>query len=205
MENAAKRPPVQYLVGTPEGRSTRLEKKFAEQPWVQAREKCISAPGPRQRIVRVVEDEDRVHQRTAIRQKRLRRYWDRLVELRKMKELTRDDLLKKWEQPSRCRTSARLGPSAGSCRGSGRDRETFTFKLLAPNYGNGARRGRYLLRSNLPRQQCAQLWELYLMLRRNSRLPLQASRGDLRIALSSTAKRAGSRRTSSVAFLSYPA
>jgi hypothetical protein len=35
-------PPVRYLVGTPKGRLTRLEKHLLDQPWQEAR-KCSGA------------------------------------------------------------------------------------------------------------------------------------------------------------------
>jgi hypothetical protein len=39
-EMRARDPPVQYLVGTPKGRLSRLEKDLVAKPWQQAREGC---------------------------------------------------------------------------------------------------------------------------------------------------------------------
>src|SRR6266496_3678330 len=92
----ASQPPVQYLVGTPKGRLTRLEKKLAEQPWVQAREKVRVKLQPEDNEFFVlVESQDRLKKERAMRQRRLRVYWKRLLEIGAMKKLDRDGLLKK--------------------------------------------------------------------------------------------------------------
>ena len=44
-EMRAADPPVHYLVGTPKGRLTRLEKHLVAQPWQQARPGVQSLPG----------------------------------------------------------------------------------------------------------------------------------------------------------------
>jgi transposase len=198
-------PPVQYLVGTPKGRLTRLEKKFAEQPWVQAREKVqVKLQAQDNELFVLVESQDRVHKERAIRQKRLRRYWDRLLELREMKELTRDDLLKKLgaaqADAGRAQGLVQVGVPA---EGQAVNRETFTFKLLRSKLRQWRKKeGRYLLRSNLPQQQCAQLWELYLMLA-EIEAAFKNLKGDLRIRPVFHRKESRVEAHIFVAFLSY--
>ena len=90
------KPPVQYLVGTPKGRLTRLEKKLAQQPWVKAREKVqVKLHAQDQELFILVESQDRLQKERAMRQGRLRRYCNRLQELGKMTDLSREHLLKK--------------------------------------------------------------------------------------------------------------
>jgi transposase len=176
-------PPVQYLVGTPKGRLTRLEKKLAEQPWVQAREKVqVKLHEEEGEVFVLVESQDRLHKERAMRQNRVRQYWRRLLEIRAMKELSRDDLLKKLGA-----AQAQAGRAQGlvqvqvPAEGEAVNQETFTFKLLRSKLRQWRRKeGRYILRSNLPRQQGTQLWELYLLLA-EIEAAFKNLKGDLRI------------------------
>lgn len=160
-------PPVRYLVGTPKGRLTKLEKKLAEVPWVEAREKVQVKLCPEdQELYVLVESQDRLQKERAMRRSRLRRYWKRLGELHKMKGLHRDDLLKKLGA-----AQADAGRAQGLVKvqepGSGQEvnEQTFGYKLNRSKLRQWRRReGRYLLRSNLTAQAPGQLWEMYLQL-----------------------------------------
>jgi transposase len=160
-------PPVQYLVGTPKGQLTRLEKKLADQPWVQAREKVqVKLHTQDNELLVLVESQDRLQKERAIRKSRLRRYWNRLVEIREMKELSRDDLLKKLGA-----AQAQAGRTQGLVQvqvpqeGQAVSVETFSFKLRRSKLRQWRRKeGRYILRSNLPTQKTAELWQMYLLL-----------------------------------------
>jgi transposase len=160
-------PPVQYLVGTPKGQLTRLEKKLADQPWVQAREKVqVKLHTQDNELFVLVESQDRLQKERAIRKSRLRRYWNRLVEIREMKELSRDDLLKKLGA-----AQAQAGRTQGLVQvqvpqeGQAVSVETFSFKLRRSKLRQWRRKeGRYILRSNLPTQKTAELWQMYLLL-----------------------------------------
>jgi len=177
------KPPVQYLVGTPKGQLTRLEKKLAEQSWVQAREKVqVKVHEEEGEVFVLVESRDRMEKERAMRQSRLRQYWRRLLEIRALKELSRDDLLKKLGA-----AQAQAGRAHGLVEvqvpgeGQAVNRQTFTFKLLRSKLRKWRRKeGRYILRSNLPRQQGAQLWELYLLLA-EIEAAFKNLKGDLRI------------------------
>lgn len=176
-------PPVQYLVGTPKGRLTRLEKKLAEQPWAQAREKVqVKLHEEEGEVFVLVESQDRLQKERAMRRNRLRQYWRRLIEIREIKDLSRDDLLKKLGA-----AQAQAGRAQGlvqvqvPAEGQAVNRQTFTFKLLRSKLRQWRRKeGRYLLRSNLPRQQGTQLWELYLLLA-EIEAAFKSLKGDLRI------------------------
>ena len=86
--------PVHYLVGTPKGRLTRLEQSFVGLPWRAVRESvevkllaqdgcCTSWPS-----------RARIFKESGMRQRRLRKLWRRLHELRGQ-SLSRDELLLK--------------------------------------------------------------------------------------------------------------
>jgi transposase len=176
-------PPVYYLVGTPKGRLTRLEKKLAEQPWITAREKVqVKLHEEDGEVFVLVESQDRLHKERAMRQNRLRQYWRRLLEIRAMKELSRDDLLKKLgAAQAQAGRAQRLIQVQVPAEGEAVNPETFTFKLLRSKLRQWRRKeGRYILRSNLPRQQGAQLWELYLLLA-EIEVAFKNLKGDLRI------------------------
>jgi len=92
----ASQPPVRYLVGTPKGRLTKLEKKLAALPWQQAREQVQVKLLPTEGEVYVlVNSQARIDKERAMRLRRLKRLWARLKEVQAMKGLSRDDLLKK--------------------------------------------------------------------------------------------------------------
>ena len=160
-------PPVQYLVGTPKGRLTRLEAKLADVPWTAAREKVQVKLCPEDgELYVLVESQDRLQKERAMRQLRLRRYWKRLGELRAMKNLDRDDLLKKLGA-----AQAAAGRAQGLVEvqepeaGQEVNDQTFRYKLNRSKMRQWRRReGRYLLRSNLTAQDPAKLWEMYLRL-----------------------------------------
>src|SRR5882762_6809340 len=88
-------PPVCYLVGTPRGRLTALEKKFLSLQWQQARTsvhvKLLKADGE---VYVLARSDGRVTRERQIRQRRLRKLIRRLRELQKQ-DLDRDALLLK--------------------------------------------------------------------------------------------------------------
>jgi hypothetical protein len=88
-------PPVQYLVGTPKGRLSKLEKDLLERPWQQARAgvevKLLPREGELYVLARSV---DRVAKERSMRRKQLKWLFKRLKELQGMK-LRREDLLMK--------------------------------------------------------------------------------------------------------------
>jgi hypothetical protein len=163
----ASQPPVRYLVGTPKGRLSKLEKKLTGLPWTQARDQVQVKLLPQDGEVYVlVNSQARVCKERAMRRRRLRRLWARLKELRRMKDLGRDDLLKKLgvaqAQAGRVASLVKVNEPA---EGQPVNPQTFSFTLLRDKLRVQRRReGQYLLRSNLPAQDPGKMWEMYLLL-----------------------------------------
>src|SRR2546429_8240770 len=88
-------PPVHYLVGTPKGRLTRLEKHLIAKPWQQARPgvqvKLLAQEGE---LYVLAQSRDRVAKERAMRRRQLKRVWTRLKQLSTM-ALAREGLLMK--------------------------------------------------------------------------------------------------------------
>src|SRR5216684_740552 len=158
--------PVAYLVGTPRGRLGKLEKQFLERPWGQVKESVEVKLLPREgELYILARSEGRRQKERAIRQRRLKRLWARLRELQGQ-ELTRDELLLK------------LGAAkadAGRVYGLVEvqvpkpeqpvNAETFAFRLRRDKLRQAFRReGHYLLRSKLPEEDPARLWQHYVQL-----------------------------------------
>jgi transposase len=154
-------PPVQYLVGTPKGRLTRLEQALLGKPWQAAR------PGVKVKLLPedgelyvLAESRDRIAKERAMRRRQLKRLWARLQQLSTM-ALTREALLMK------------LGAAQGKAPAAWRllDIEVdkhlgrFSYRLDRAKLRTVHRReGRYLLRTNLSESDPAKLWQLYLQL-----------------------------------------
>ena len=79
-------PPVQYLVGTPKGRLTKLEKDLVDKPWQEAREGVQVKLLPKDGELYVfAESKDRVAKERAMRKRQLKWLWARLKQLKTMK------------------------------------------------------------------------------------------------------------------------
>ena len=87
--------PVHYLVGTPKGRLTKLEKSFLGQPW-QAVRPCVEVKllAEEGELYVLVHSESRVLKERSMRRRRLKKLWQRLHELRHQSN-RRDQLLLK--------------------------------------------------------------------------------------------------------------
>ena len=160
-EMRAADPPVQYLVGTPKGRLTRLEKALVAKPWHDARPgvqvKLLPQDGE---LYVFAQSADRVAKERAMRRRQLKWLWGRLKQLAGMK-LTREELL------------MRLGAARKQARTAWRllaidvaaDSATLSYRLDRAKLRRARRReGRYLLRTNLTDDDPARLWSLYLQL-----------------------------------------
>jgi hypothetical protein len=160
-EMRASDPPVQYLVGTPKGRLSKLEKDLLEKPWQQARAgvevKLLPQEGELYVLARSV---DRVAKERSMRRRQLKWLFKRLKELQGMK-LRREDLLMKLgaarqQAPGAWRLVEVQVDAAGA---------TFTYRLNKDKLRQTRRReGRYLLRSNLTETDPAVVWNYYLQL-----------------------------------------
>jgi len=160
-EMRASDPPVQYLVGTPKGRLSKLEKALLDKPWQKAREgvdvKLLPQEGELYVLAR---SRDRVAKERGMRRKKLKRLWKRLKELQGMK-LRREALLMKLG------AARQQGPSAWRLVAVEVDtvEATFTYCLRKDKLRQVRRReGRYLLRGNLTETDPAVVWRYYLQL-----------------------------------------
>jgi transposase len=159
-------PPIHYLVGTPKGRLTNLEKDFLTKPWEQVRDLVSVKLLERENELYVMaRSSGRISKERAMRRRRLKRLWHRLKELQNQK-INRDSLLLKLgaakKEAGRHYSLVELKlPNPGEPVSP----ETFTFRLRKNKLRTVRRReGCYLLRSNLTKQDPAKLWEYYIQL-----------------------------------------
>jgi hypothetical protein len=154
-------PPVQYLVGTPKGRLSRLEKQLLAKPWQQAcagvAVKLLAEDGE---LYVYAESVDRVSKERAMRRRQLKWLWKRLREIAAM-EIPREEMLMKLGA-ARARA-----PTAWRLVDIEMDKESsmFIYDLNRQKLRRIRRReGRYLLRTNLTENDPALLWQYYTQL-----------------------------------------
>src|SRR5215472_12784800 len=154
-------PPVSYLVGTPKGRLSKLEKYLVTLPWQAVREGVDVKLLPQdQELFVLAQSRARIHKERAMRQRKLKWLWARLKEIAAM-ELNREELLMKLGA-ARAKAPAawRLVDIAVA-----EERATFSFALNRTKLRQVRRReGRYLLRTNLCGKDPAELWRFYIQL-----------------------------------------
>jgi len=154
-------PPVQYLVGTPKGRLSRLEQQLLAKPWAEARPGVLVKLLPQDGELYVfAQSADRVAKERAMRRRQMRWLWARLTQLAALK-LTREELLMRLGAARKqARTAWRLMAIEVAA-----DTATLSFRLDRAKLRQARRReGRYLLRTNLTDDDPARLWGLYLQL-----------------------------------------
>ena len=160
-EMRAADPPVQYLVGTPKGRLTRLEKVLVDEPWHEARPgvkvKLLAQQGE---LYVYAQSADRVAKERSMRRRQLKWLWARLKQLSTM-NVTRDALLMKLgSAQSKAPAAWRLIDIKLAEEGA-----SFTYRLNREKLRSARRReGRYLLRTNLTETDPVKLWNYYLQL-----------------------------------------
>jgi transposase len=155
-------PPVQYLVGTPKGRLTVLERALLEKPWVKAREDVrVKLLAQDQELYVFAESRDRIAKERGMRRRQMRWLWQRLKQLSTMQRLTRESLLMKLgAAQSKAPAAWRLVTVEIAVQGA-----SFGFWLNRKKLREARRHeGRYLLRTNLTESDPAKLWEYYLRL-----------------------------------------
>ncbi len=159
-------PPVSYLVGTPKGRLSALEKDLLERSWETVRAGVQVKLLPQDGEVYVLaKSNGRVDKERAIRRKKLRRLLARLHELRKQLP-ERDKLLMALGAAKKeaGRFYALLKITVPAAHQVVRA-ETFSFKFERARLRVVRRReGSYLLRSNLTGRTPGQLWSYYMQL-----------------------------------------
>ena len=154
-------PPVQYLVGTPKGRLSRLEKKLLAKPWQEARPGVsVKLLAEDSELYVFAESVERVSKERAMRKRQLKWLWKRLRELAAM-EVPREEMLMKLGA-ARARA-----PTAWRLVDIEMDKESamFIYALNRQKLRRIRRReGRYLLRTNLTENDPALLWQYYTQL-----------------------------------------
>ena len=154
-------PPISYLVGTPKGRLSKLEKALLGLPWQAVRQGVdVKLLPQEQELYVLAQSHARIHKERAMRRRKLKWRWARLKQISDM-EIDREELLMK------------LGAARAKARAAWRlidvevapDSATFSFALNRQKLRQVRRReGRYLLRTNLCGQEPAQLWQFYIQL-----------------------------------------
>jgi hypothetical protein len=160
-EMRASDPPVRYLVGTPKGRLSRLEKPLLAKPWVEARAGVqVKLLEQDSELYVYAESADRVTKERAMRKRQLKWLWKRLADLAGM-EISREEMLMKL---GAARSRA---PAAWRLIEIEMDKESSMFihtlnrqKLRRVRQ----REGRYLLRTNITEDDPAVLWQYYIQL-----------------------------------------
>jgi transposase len=154
-------PPVYYLVGTPKGRLSRLEKDLLHKPWHAVRPGVQVKLLPQDGEMYVfAQSHDRIAKERAMRKRQLKKLWSRLAKLSAMK-LSREALLMKLG------AAQSQSPSAWRLVEVIVDGQTAAFSYaLRRNKLREVRRreGRYLLRTNLTGSDPAELWRYYIQL-----------------------------------------
>jgi transposase len=155
-------PPVSYLVGTPKGRLSKLEKALLDLPWQAVREGVDVKLLPQEQETYVLaQSYARINKERGMRRRKLKWLWARLKQIAAMEKLSREELLMKLGA-ARSKAKAAWGlidvevaPKAA----------TFSFALNRDKLRRARRReGRYLLRTNLSAEDPAKLWKFYIQL-----------------------------------------
>jgi transposase len=152
---------VRYLVGTPKGRLTKLEKELAERPWQDVRPQLRVKLLPQDGEVYVLaESGARISKERGMRRRKLRTLWQRLGEIQQQ-DLTRDQRLEKLGG-----ARDRAGRAAAGLVRTSVDAEgQLTFDLDRKKLrAVRQREGRYLLRTNLSADNPELLWRCYMQL-----------------------------------------
>jgi transposase len=174
---------IQYLVGTPKGRLSKLESALMERPWSRARESVgvKMLPGDGEFYV-YVESRDRVTKERSMRRRRLKHLWKTLKALCARKRLDRDELLMAL---GAAKKEAGRAWGLVEIRTPQPDEDvnntTFSFRLNRDKLRRARRReGRYLLRSNMVHAAPETVWENYLLLTRIEQA-FKDLKGDLKV------------------------
>ena len=159
-EMRAADPPVRYLVGTPKGRLTRLEKQLVDKPWRKAREGVeVKLLAQDDELYVLAQSADRVSKERAMRRRQLKWLWARLKKLAEMDISREERLMKLGAARSKAPCAWRLVKTDVDKTGA------LAYALDRDKLRKVRRReGRYLLRTNLTGDDPATLWQYYIQL-----------------------------------------
>src|SRR5215470_12004682 len=155
-------PPVSYLVGTPKGRLSKLEKAVLDLPWQAVREGVDVKLLPQEQETYVLaQSHARINKERGMRRRKLKWLWARLKQIAAMEQLSREELLMTLGA-ARSKAKAAWGLIDVEVAPKG---ATFSFALNRDKLRRARRReGRYLLRTNLSAEDPAKLWKFYIQL-----------------------------------------
>src|SRR5258707_9661686 len=136
-EMRAADPPVSYLVGTPKGRLSKLEKHLVTLPWQAVREGVdVKLLPQEQELYVLAQSRARIDKERAMRRRKLKWLWARLKQIAAM-ELDREELLMKLGAArAKARAAGRLVDIAGAPAGA-----PFGFTPVPAQLRPVARRG----------------------------------------------------------------
>jgi transposase len=163
-------PPVAYLVGTPKGRLTKLEKALAEVDWKTAREgvdvKLIKEDNE---VYVLAKSAARAGKERGMRKRRLKKLWARLHELQVQKISYESLLLKLGAAKAEAGHAWSLVkvtmPKPPESKSARKTPVPFSFALNKTALRKVRQHeGRYLLRTNLCDEEPAKLWQQYMTL-----------------------------------------
>jgi len=178
----AAEPPVYYLVGTPKGRLSKLERELLPLPWASVRPGVeVKLLAQDEELYVFAQSRDRIHKERAMRRRQLARLVQRLKQLQPMKLKRTQLLMKLGEAKARYRAAWRLieitipeRPAAQAITERGASGLNTEAQSPTPNFSwrldrnklrqVRRREGRYLLRTNLCGREPAQLWQFYIQL-----------------------------------------
>ena len=157
---------IKYLIGTPKGKLTNLEKEFLDKPWEQARQdvrvKLLEEDGE---LYVLVESEGRTNKERSIRRRKLKKLWNRLKQLQSQNN-SRDQLLLKIGAAKKeaGRVYSLVEVNLPEAKGKSAD-HGFSFSLRKEKLREVIKKeGKYLLRSNMVGAEPALLWKQYMLL-----------------------------------------
>ena len=102
-------PPVSYLVGTPKGRLSKLEKDLVALPWQAVREGVNVKLLPKEQELYVLAQSlPRIHKERAMRRRQLKWLWTRLKQISAMKINRKELLMKLGDARGKARAAWRL-------------------------------------------------------------------------------------------------
>ena len=164
-------PPMQYVVGTPKGRLSKLETELLKLPWQAARPSVqVKLLSQEQELFVLVHSQARVSKERAIRRRKLKKLWARLRELKEQRPSYQALLMKLGAakaEAGRVWSLVKLSlPKAPRTKKAREQRVAgFEFVLRKDKLREVFKReGRYLLRTNLKETDPAKVWEFYLQL-----------------------------------------
>ena len=158
-------PKISYLVGTPKGRLTKLEKELTDLTWKKVREGVRVKLLPQEGELYVfAESKNRISKERSMRKRQLKILWKQLIKLKNMR-LSRDALLIKLGSAKQQSPSAWRLVNIEVSEKNDSDQYTFSFFLNKNKLRDVRRReGRYLLRTNITNRDPETLWKFYIQL-----------------------------------------